>query len=44
MTYLRHNPVELFCFAIAAIVSIVIISSSSSSVTAIKLAHTVSGG
>jgi len=43
MTYLRHNPVELFCFAIAAIVSIVIISSSSS-VTAIKLAHTVSGG
>lgn len=43
MTYPRHNAVELFCFAIAAIVSIIIISSSSS-VIAIKLAHTVSDG
>jgi hypothetical protein len=43
MMYKRQNPTELLCFAIAAIVSIVIISSSSS-VIAIKLAHTVSGG
>jgi len=42
--YKRQNPTELFCFAIAAIVSIDIIIISSSSVIAIKLAHTVSGG